>query len=134
MNAQHRKLLLILAVVAGSVLLQLQPATPISADSLEALGVGRPRNTSLKLENLHRRIVEQAKADEDEIDIKSAGHHLALSPERAAQLAVRSRGGGQVTYIELQYRNSKPTYHVKIGQSVHHIDATTGEVTWEDSQ
>ena len=132
MNFPKSKRLLVLALFAGCVLLQAGPAVPISANSLEARSA--PRDVSRKLEGLHHRVVEHSKADDDDVDVKSAGHHLAMSPERAVQLAILSHGGGRVTYIELQNHNAKQVYHVKVDQSDQYVDTTSGVVSVGDAQ
>ena len=131
MNMCRRKLPLILALVVGTALVQIAPAPAMSSDST----VARLRPDARRhLEDLHRRVVARAHADEDETTAILAVRHNKISPEHAAELAIRSHGGGRLTSIELQNRNGSLAYHVRLDQSDHYVDAVTGAVTRGDGR
>ena len=84
-----------------------------------------------KLEALHQRTAARQEADDDDQSEASTVH--AISPEQAAMLAqqvARARGDAtpKHSYIELQTRNGRPVYAVRMGTGSVFIDADTGVV------
>jgi len=84
-----------------------------------------------KLEALHQRTAARQEADDDDQSEASTVH--AISPEQAAMLAqqvARARGDAtpKHSYIELQTRNGRPVYAVRMGTGSVFIDADSGVV------
>jgi len=84
-----------------------------------------------KLEALHQRTAARQAADDDDQSEASTVH--AISPEQAAMLAqqvARARGDAtpKHSYIELQTRNGRPVYAVRMGTGSVFIDADSGVV------
>lgn len=135
MNIRRHKLHLVLALVLGTALFEIAPAPAMSSGSTDARAAAQLRpDARKKLEELHRRVVAHAQADDDENTATLAVRHNTIPPERAAELAIRSHGGGRLKSIELQNRNGKVAYHVRLDQSDHYVDAVTGGVTRGDGQ
>ena len=139
MKSRRRTVHLVLALLIGGALFQVAPGSAMSSDSREETRIsGQPLQplpgARKQLEDLHLRVVAHAKADEDEADETSAVQRKGISPEQAAELAVRSQGRGRVRFIELQNRNGRTAYHVQVDQSDHFVDAVTGGVTKGDER
>jgi len=84
-----------------------------------------------KLEALHQRTAARQAAEDDDMSEASTVH--AITPEQAAMLAqqvARARGDAtpKHTYIELQTRNGRPVYAVRMGTGAVFIDADSGAV------
>jgi len=84
-----------------------------------------------KLEALHQRTAARQAADDDDKSEASTVH--AITPEQAAMLAqqvARARGDAtpKHSYIELQTRNGRPVYAVRMGTGSVFIDADSGLV------
>ncbi len=84
-----------------------------------------------KLEALHQRTAARQAAEDDDQSEASTVH--AIAPEQAAMLAqqvARARGDAtpKHTYIELQTRNGRPVYAVRLGSGSVFIDADSGAV------
>jgi uncharacterized membrane protein YkoI len=84
-----------------------------------------------KLEVLHQRTAARQAAEDDDKSEASTVH--AVTPEQAAMLAqqvARARGDAtpKHTYIELQTRNGRPVYAVRLGTGSVFIDADSGAV------
>jgi hypothetical protein len=84
-----------------------------------------------KLEALHQRTAARLQADDDDQSEASTVH--GITPEQAAMLAqqvARARGDAtpKHSYIELQTRNGRPVYAVRMGSGPVFIDADSGVV------
>ena len=84
-----------------------------------------------KLEALHQRTAARQAADDDDKSEASTVH--AITPEQAAMLAqqvARARGDAtpKHSYIELQTRNGRPVYAVRMSTGSVFIDADSGVV------
>jgi len=84
-----------------------------------------------KLEALHQRTAARQAADDDDKSEALTVH--AITPEQAAMLAqqvARARGDAtpKHSYIELQTRNGRPVYAVRMGTGSVFIDADSGVV------
>jgi len=84
-----------------------------------------------KLEQMHQRTAARQMDDDDDKSEASSVH--AISPEQAAMLAhqlARARGDATTkhSYIELQTRNGRPVYAVRMGTGSVFIDADTGAI------
>ena len=85
-----------------------------------------------KLEALHQRTAARLEAEDDDKSETSTAH--AVTPEQAAMLAqqlARARGDAtpKQSYIELQTRNGRPVYAVRMGTGpAVYIDADSGAV------
>jgi uncharacterized membrane protein YkoI len=82
-----------------------------------------------KLEELHNRTAARQVDDDDEKSLTSWGH--AITPEQAATLAqqvarVRGDATPKQNYIELQTRNGRPVYAVRMATGMVFVDADTG--------
>ena len=109
------------------------------ASSAGPVNAAAAANVAAKLEALHQRA--RARVQEDEAAITTTAPKI--TPERAAQLAVKARGGGQVQWIGLTTHNGKAAYEVRVGESTiatvaaaaamrpvstHYVDVQTGVV------
>jgi hypothetical protein len=87
---------------------------------------------TVKLETIHQRTAARLREqDDDDENGPSWGH--GITPEQAASAAqqvARARGEATLAHqsIELQSRNGRPVYAVRIGKGMVHIDADTGAV------
>jgi uncharacterized membrane protein YkoI len=86
---------------------------------------------SAKLEQMHQRTAARQIDDDD--DHSQAALTPAISPEKAAMLAqqlarVRGDATAQHSYIELQTRNGRPVYLIRMGTGSVFIDANTGAI------
>ena len=84
-----------------------------------------------KLEQMHQRTAARQMDDDDDKSEASSVH--AISPEQAAMLAhqlAHARGDATTkhSYIELQTRNGRPVYAVRMGTGSVFIDADTGAI------
>jgi uncharacterized membrane protein YkoI len=89
-----------------------------------------------KLEELHQRAMARINDDDDDKQNGlSAGH--AITPEMAASLAqqlarARGRASTKHHYLELQTRNGRPVYEVRIGTRSMYVDADSGDVAEQE--
>ena len=116
--------------------------TPAQAATDETVSPASLQRVTSRLEALHQRAVARSTGDDDD---KSEGHDAAarqkITPERAAQLAVQSKGGGHPTRIDRRTAtNGKPYYEVQVEsssgpgavpRSTLRVDSETGNVTAE---
>jgi uncharacterized membrane protein YkoI len=126
----RRPSIVVLAAISlGVWVLFLNPvASSAAPTSSYAVDIGA---ATAGLEALHQRAVARTQADDDDKSQVSWGH--VITPEQAATLAqqvARARGDATMhpSYIELQIRNGRPVYAVRIGTGPAYIDADTGAV------
>src|SRR5205807_1093727 len=121
-------------LAAGSVGVWMIFGNPVASSAAPHTNTAGDVNTAAaKLEELHQRVVARTQsADDDDSNSNPALAH-AIGPEQAATLAqqvARARGYATTkhSYIELQTRNGRPVYAVKIGGQPVMIDADTGAI------
>jgi uncharacterized membrane protein YkoI len=105
---------------------------PLTSDAAPTISADVGTVTS-KLEALHHRTAARTQSDDDDIGNQSSWGHV-VTPEQAAMAAQRialARGDGAAlhNYIELQTRNGRPVYQIRIGSAPVYIDADTGAQT-----
>jgi uncharacterized membrane protein YkoI len=122
-------LVFVAALTVGVWLLFGDPAASSAAPTFSnGVDIGQ---VAAKLEQMHQRTAaRQASEDDDKSETSSSSVH-AVTPEQAAMLAQQhARGRGDATtkhsYIELQTRNGRPVYAVRIGTRSVFIDADNG--------
>jgi uncharacterized membrane protein YkoI len=99
-----------------------EPSVSVSVD---------PSTVASNLEALHQRAMARSNDDDDVKPAANGGH--AIKPEQAAMLAqqfTRAHGDAtsKQTYIEIQTRNGRPVYALRIGTAFVYVDADTGAV------
>ena len=105
---------------------------PVASSAAPGASTGVDLNqVAAKLEALHQRTAARQAADDDDKSEASTVH--AITPEQAAMLAqqvARARGDAtpKHSYIELQTRNGRPVYAVRMGTGSVFIDADSGVV------
>jgi uncharacterized membrane protein YkoI len=106
------------------------PSASSAAPTVTNTGVDLGQ-VAAKLEALHQRTAARQAGDDDDKSETSTAH--AVTPEQAVMLAhqvARARGDAtpKQSYIELQTRNGRPVYAVRMGTASVYIDADSGAV------
>ncbi len=123
-------LVFVAALSLGVWMLLGDPAASSAAPSASNTNVDLGQ-VAAKLEVLHQRTAARLEADDDDKSETSTVH--SVTPEQAAMIAqqhARAHGVAMPkhTYIELQTRNGRPVYAVRMGTGAVYVDADSGDV------